>query len=74
VFAERTRRALRRALPEDAAMLLYLELGLLAYFVAGIWGSYGKLSLTYVHTLVLWAYAVMMVRTHGAAGGAARPS
>ncbi|WP_284352879.1 O-antigen ligase family protein [Roseisolibacter agri] len=69
LFAERTRRAARRVLPEDATMLLYLELGLLAYFVAGIWGSYAKLSLTYVHTLVLWAYATMMMRTLRAQAG-----
>jgi O-antigen ligase len=63
LFAERARRAARHVLPDDATMLLYLELGLLAYFVAGIWGSYGKLSLTYVHTLVIWAYAAMTIRT-----------
>jgi O-antigen ligase len=62
-FAERIRRAARKLRPGDATMLLYLELGLLAYFVAGIFGSYAKLSLTYVHTMLLWAFAAMVART-----------
>jgi O-antigen ligase len=62
LFAERVRRAARQARPDDAMLLLYLQLGLLAYFVAGIWGSYEKVPITYVHAAVLWAFASVVRR------------
>jgi hypothetical protein len=53
-YAERVRRAARRVVPADALLLLYLELGLLAFLVAGIWGSYESLPPTYVHLVLIW--------------------
>jgi probable O-glycosylation ligase (exosortase A-associated) len=53
--AERTRRRLRATRPARALQLYYMELGLLGYLVAGIWGSYGELVLTYLHLSVIFA-------------------
>jgi O-antigen ligase len=53
--AERVRRRARRAgLIEAAQQILYLEVGLLAFFTAGIFASYAKLAFTYVHLALLW--------------------
>ena len=58
--AERVRRAGRTLLPAGARQLLYLELGLLAYFVAGVWGSYAHLAFTYLHVaLIVSATAIL---------------
>lgn len=52
--AERVRRRAAQLLPHSAQQILYLELGLLAFFTAGIFGSYGGLAFTYVHLALLW--------------------
>jgi hypothetical protein len=62
-YAERVRRAARRVMPADALMLLYLELGLLAFLVAAIWGSYESLPPTYVHLVLIWAFASVAEQT-----------
>ena len=51
--AERTRRAAIRTHPRLAAQLFYMEAGLFAYLVAGIWGSLGTLVVTYVHLALI---------------------
>lgn len=53
--AERTRRRAKASHPARATQLYYVEVGLFAYFVAGIWGSYGLVVLTYVYVAVLYA-------------------
>ena len=55
--AERTRRRVKEARPAGAQQLFYLELGLIGYLVAGIWGSYGQLVLTYLYVALLFATA-----------------
>ena len=55
--AEQARRHCRRAQPRLALQLKYLELGLLAFLVAGVWGSFGKLSFLYLHLALLWSVA-----------------
>jgi O-antigen ligase len=55
--AERTRRRARHELPKRASELFYLELGLLAYFVAGIWGSYEMMALTYLYLGLIYTAA-----------------
>jgi hypothetical protein len=35
--------------------MFYMEVGLLGYFVAGIWGSYSMMVLTYLYVAVLYA-------------------
>jgi len=49
VRAERQRRRSRATHPELAIQLGYLELGLVAFLIAGIWGSYGNLVFLYLH-------------------------
>ena len=65
---DRTRRRVSEAMPEAAARLLYLELALLAYFIAGIWGSFARITFMYVHLAMLWVIAEQ-ARTALAAGG-----
>jgi probable O-glycosylation ligase (exosortase A-associated) len=55
--AERIRRACRATLPREAMQLLYLELGLVAFLVAGIFGSFAYLAFLYVHLALIWAVA-----------------
>jgi len=54
-LAERARRLCRRVQPRLALQIMYLELGLLAFLVAGIFGSFAKLSFLYLHLVLLWA-------------------
>jgi hypothetical protein len=39
---------------EAAQQILYLEVGLLAFFTAAIFASYSGLAFTYVHVALLW--------------------
>jgi len=55
--AERARRRIVRSDPEGARALLLLEIGLVSYLVAGIWGSYAKLNMTYLMLLLVWTRA-----------------
>jgi len=55
--AEKARRLCRKGQPLVALQLKYLELGLLAFLVAGVWASYAKLSFLYLHVVLLWAVA-----------------
>jgi O-antigen ligase len=56
-FCERVRRRAVRALPAEARALVVMELGFVAFLVAGIWGSYSKLHFPYLHLLLLWSLA-----------------
>lgn len=60
VDAERARRRARGTHPSGAAQLFYLELGLIGYLVAGIWGTYGQLVLTYLHIALIYATAQIL--------------
>jgi probable O-glycosylation ligase (exosortase A-associated) len=53
--AERTRRKAKLSMPAEAAQLQYMEFGLAAYFVAGIWASFSMLVLTYLYLAVMFA-------------------
>lgn len=55
--AERTRRRAATVRPAAARQLFYLELGLFGYLVAGVWGTYGQLVLTYLHLALIYATA-----------------
>jgi probable O-glycosylation ligase (exosortase A-associated) len=55
--AERIRRACRARLPHASTQLLYLELGLVTFLVAGIFGSFAHLSFLYIHLVLIWAVA-----------------
>lgn len=52
--AERTRRIARTALPDRAMQITYMEVGLLGYFIAGIWGSYQMMVFTYLYLAVMY--------------------
>jgi O-antigen ligase len=82
VPADRVRRQCWKLNPERAQHLLLLELGLLAYFIAGIWGTFNKRTFLYVHLTLLWSMTDIVRRElalgtprrsfnrGGAAGGA----
>ena len=53
--AERTRRRAKLTHPALATQLFYMEIGLFGYFVAGIWGSFQLMVLTYVYLTVIVA-------------------
>jgi probable O-glycosylation ligase (exosortase A-associated) len=55
--AERIRRVCRESMPRASLQLLYLEFGLLAFLVAGIFGSFASLSFLYIHLLLIWSLA-----------------
>jgi O-antigen ligase len=55
--AERARRRARMILPKSASQLFYLERGLFGYLVAGIWGSYDLLVLTYLQLAIIYSAA-----------------
>jgi O-antigen ligase len=60
LHAERVRRRARDSVPRTARQLLFLEMGLLAFFTAGIFGSYTHLSFAYLHAVLVWAFAEMV--------------
>lgn len=53
VRAERVRRRARSVRPRAAMQLLYLETGLAAYLVAGIFGTYPFIVFTYIHLVIV---------------------
>jgi O-antigen ligase len=53
ISSERTRRKARGTL--RAEQLLALELGLMGFMLAGIFGSFAKLSFLYIQLAVMWA-------------------
>ena len=55
--SRRVRRRVRDTLPNGAEQLRYLELGLICFCAAGVFGSYGRLSFLYVHLALIWALA-----------------
>lgn len=59
VGADRARRGCRHHAPDLSLQLFYLEMGLLAFFTAGIFGSFEHLSFLYLHLLLLWVLATL---------------
>lgn len=60
--AHSVRRRVRAVTPDGAMQLRFLELGLICFLVAGIWGSYSKLTFLYVHLALIWALAAACER------------
>jgi len=58
--AERARRRLKATHPTRALQLQYLALGMIGYLVAGIWGSYGALVLTYLYLCIVHASVAVL--------------
>lgn len=57
---DRVRRRHKATMPRTAMQLYFLELGLVAYMVSGIFGSYSRLSFLYLHLVLMWAVARAM--------------
>jgi O-antigen ligase len=57
VGAERVRRRGRTLLPGPSAQLYALEIGLIAFLVAGLWGSFSSLSFLYLHLALITVIA-----------------
>lgn len=74
VDAERTRRRVRGS--PRSQQLLALELGLLAFMVAGVFGSFAKLGFLYVQLAFMWGLADVAKRegAAGQGGNAVRPT
>ena len=66
-YAERVRRRAQHRDPRTTQQLLMLELGLVAYLIAGIWGSYAKLNILYLHLVLMWCTAKMLENEAAAA-------
>lgn len=56
-YTNRVRRRAASYDPPAAQQLLILQLGMAAYLVASIWGTYGKLNMLYLHLVLLWCTA-----------------
>ena len=54
VRAEKVRRRARIPLPRSAQQILFLELGLLMFLVAGLFGSFAQIAVTYILLAFLW--------------------
>jgi probable O-glycosylation ligase (exosortase A-associated) len=59
---ERVRRRIRSDFPRYSQQLLYLNLGLLGYLLAGIFGSFSGLSFPYIYVALLVAMTMMAER------------
>jgi probable O-glycosylation ligase (exosortase A-associated) len=55
--AERVRRRCRTLLPDQSIQIYYLELGLLAFALAGVFGTYWRLNAFYLHMALIWSLA-----------------
>lgn len=56
------RRALRHTRPREHQMLFYLELAMLSFSVASIFGTYGALAFTYLSLGVAWLAAEILAK------------
>ncbi len=61
-YVDRVRRRVAPYLPQQALQIQFFELGLLAFCVAAIWGSYAKLNVLYLHLVLMWATAKVAER------------
>lgn len=60
--AERARKLCKAAMRDASLQIWYLEVGLIAYLVAGIFGSFAELAFLYLHLAFIWALADVAVR------------
>lgn len=65
----RARKLAKATQPALAMQQLYLEVGLYAYLVAGIWGTYGKLVPTYFYISIVCVSAKLLVEEVAPARG-----
>jgi O-antigen ligase len=67
IRARQARRAVAATDPAAAQQLWYLELGLIGFLVAGVFGSYAKLTVLYLHIGLIWSLAGVHLRAVQAA-------
>jgi probable O-glycosylation ligase (exosortase A-associated) len=73
--AERVRRAARRRFPRESLQILMLQMGLFAYFLAGIFGSFAYMPFTYLHLVLIVCLTLMLrQRMRGDEAGVTVPS
>jgi O-antigen ligase len=60
--AERARRRCKKLLPRSAQQILFLEVGLISFLVAGIFGTFVPLAFLYLHLVLLWAVSDLCLR------------
>jgi probable O-glycosylation ligase (exosortase A-associated) len=70
--AERARRRAAATRPAASRQIFYLELGLFGFLVAGIWGTYGQLVLTYLYMALVYAMAQVLKQELAPAAAPAR--
>jgi O-antigen ligase len=58
--AHAARKAAAGLSPALTAQLVWLEIALYGFLVAGIWGTYGRFMLLYIHVAMLWCAAAML--------------
>lgn len=71
--AEEARKGLSSSAPNHGLLIKYLELGLIGYLLAGVFGSYALLSFLYLHLALIWVAAEVGLREQARArraGGA----
>ena len=54
VHAERVRRRARTLLPRSSQQILFLELGVIMFLAAGMFGSFAHIAVTYILLAFLW--------------------
>lgn len=64
LYAERVRRRVRAALPASGQQILFLELGLMSFLLAGIFGSFSGLAFLYIQIALVWAVTDSIEREH----------
>jgi O-antigen ligase len=67
IRAEVIRRRCKPVVPHLALALGLLELGLLSFFTAGIFGSFGDVSFLYIHLGLIWVTSEVMREVSSAA-------
>ncbi|MEO8621551.1 MAG: O-antigen ligase family protein [bacterium] len=58
--ARKARKEAGNSSPALTAQLIWLEIGLYGFLVAGIWGTYGRLVPMYVHVAIVWCTAGLL--------------
>jgi O-antigen ligase len=72
MFAAKARRKLTFRSPGDTVLLRSLQLGFVAFLIAGIWGSLASVSFLYIHGVLIWIVAAVMSRPPGTPAAQAR--
>lgn len=58
--SNRIRKRAKRDYPRESLQILMLEIGLLGYFLAGVFGSFAYLPFIYIHLLLMVVLATML--------------